>query len=580
MKIAQMNKVTVHALRFYWVVAVLCAVFIILIARLAYLQVISPERLQNEGDKRSLRVAQSSTARGMILDRNHEQLAISVPAMAVWADPKEISSTLSANYLHRFEALADVLETDSATLLQKVRAVEKRFVYLERQVRPEVAEYIKNLKLKGVYLRPESRRFYPSGETTTHFVGITNIDDQGIDGIEKSFNEHLRPEPQKHRVRKDALGRVIETLEITDVGKPAANLQLSIDQRIQSLAYQALKKASMSAQATSASLVLLHARTGEVLAIANTPSYNPNNRQNYQSFRARNRAITDTYEPGSIMKPLIIASALEHNSVGVDDKIDTSPGFMRVSGKRLEDVRMYGPLTLTEILKYSSNIGMVRLALEVGPQQLLETLEKFGLGQDTSIELPGESNGYLGQRPYWSDIEVATLSFGYGYTLTALQLARAYAILANQGMRVPITVLKQAKAVSGKSVISSEIAQSVVGMLESVVEDHGTGRRARINGYRVAGKTGTAKKAVAGGYGNEYIASFAGMAPASDPQLVLVVLINEPKGDRYYGGEVAAPVFAEVMSGALQLLNIRPDAVAEGSIKVAQGRDVDAHQSS
>ncbi len=579
MKYARINSVTLHAIRFGIVIVILCCIFVILIARLAKLQIIAPERLQHEGDLRSLRIAAIDTARGMILDRNHEQLAISVPAMAVWADPKEIHSQDDFQDFRRWEALAKVLELPFQVLREKVADATKRFVYLERQVRPEVAEYIKNLRLPGVYLRSESRRFYPGGETTAHVIGLTDIDDQGIEGVEQSFNERLRPEPQRHRVRKDALGRIIETLEVTQAGKLADNLQLSLDQRIQSLAYHTLKKASVHHQASSASLVLLHAKTGEILAMANTPSYNPNNRRQYASFRARNRAVTDAYELGSIMKPFIIASALDYGLVEADSVIDTSPGWMRVSGKRLQDSHAYGPLSLADILKYSSNIGMVRLALNTGPQRLLSTLSAFGLGQTCDIELQGQIHGYLVKRPYWSDIEIAALSFGYGYTLTALQLARAYAILANRGRKVPLTLLKIAKPIASEPVISAPVAKSVLKMLETVVEGQGTGRRAQVKGYRIAGKTGTAKKAVAGGYGNDYVASFAGIAPASDPQLVLVVLINEPKGERYYGGEVAAPVFAEVMSGALQLLNIRPDDIAADQIKVARIRKDDASHS-
>lgn len=556
--------------RFYFTCGVILLAFFALFARAAWIQVISPDRLRQEGDLRSLRsTAVSNASRGMIMDRNGEELAVSVPVQAVWADPKQIHAEQSLNKQQAWQALAEVLGVPHDTLLARVQDPKRRFVYLQRQVTPAVADYIRKLRLPGVHLRPEERRFYPTGEINAHLVGMTNIDGAGIEGIERAFNDWLTAQPGERKVRKDRLGRVIEDLGVVAQAREANHIELTIDQRVQALAYRSLKRAFEYHRATSASLVMLDVKSGEVLAMVNAPSFNPNNRSQYQSFRARNRAVTDTYEPGSTLKPMIVVSALENGVVQADSIIDTSPGWMRLGGKRVADTRNLGKISVETVLQRSSNMGMVRMAMEETPDQMLDTLYRFGLGIDSGMGLVGESTGMVPQRRRWSDIEQATLSFGYGVTVTPLQLAQAYAILANGGERHPLTIIKRNQPASGEQVIPRRHAEAVLNMLESVVRPGGTATNAAIAGYRVGGKTGTSRKAIAGGYGSDYVGLFAGVAPLSDPRLAMVVVINEPQGDQYYGGQVAAPVFAEVMSGALQLLNIRPDAATEEQFQLA-----------
>ncbi|MDX1267047.1 MAG: penicillin-binding transpeptidase domain-containing protein [Oceanisphaera sp.] len=555
--------------RFLTVCGVILFAFVALFSRAAWIQVVSPDRLRQEGDMRSLRTTVTSTTRGMIMDRNGEELAVSVPVQAVWADPKQVHTELSLEKGQAWQALADVLGVPHETLMKRVENPQRRFVYLQRQVTPAVAEYIRKLRLPGVHLRPEERRFYPTGEINAHLVGMTNIDGHGIEGIERGFNEWLTAQAGERRVRKDRNGRVIEDLGVVSEARQANNIQLTIDQRIQALAYRSLKRATEYYRATSASLVMIDVKTGEVLAIVNSPSFNPNNRSQYQSFRARNRAVTDTYEPGSTIKPLIVVSALENGVVNADSIVDTSPGWMRLGGKRVSDTRNLGPISVQTVLQRSSNMGMARMALQETPEQLLDTLYRFGLGIDSGMGLVGESTGLIPQRRRWSDIERATLSFGYGLTVTPLQLAQSYAVLANGGVRYPLTIIKRSQPPVGEQVVPKQHADAVLHMLESVVGPGGTARKAAIPGYRVAGKTGTSRKAIAGGYGSDYVGVFAGMAPVSNPRLAMVVVMNEPQGDKYYGGDVAAPVFAEVMSGALQLLNIRPDGATQEQFQLA-----------
>ena len=550
---------TVAAWRFGALLLFIGLAFVGLVARAAWIQVIEPDRLRHEGDLRSLRTTADPEARGMILDRNGEELAVSVPVVAVWADPKQVHESGSLDNQRAWQALADVLGLEMADLTGRIANPKRRFVYLQRQVTASVAEYINKLRLPGVFLRQESRRYYPAGEISAHMVGMTNIDGAGIEGVERTYNQWLSGTPAERKVRKDRNGRVIEEMGLVKEGKKANNLQLSVDQRLQSLAYRSLKYATELNKATSGSLVLLDVTTGEVLAMANSPSYNPNNRGQYQGFRARNRALTDTYEPGSTLKPLVAVSALSHKAVNWTEVFDTRS--FSIGGKRVTDSHKMNQGTLADILKYSSNIGMAHIALRMQPQDILETLNLFGLGLQPGTGLIGESGGMLPLRTRWSDIERATLGFGYGLRITPLQLAAAYATLARKGVRKPVSILKVSEPPAGEQVIDPAIAEQVVLSLESVVERGGTGTKAEVPGYRVAGKTGTAKVAVAGGYGNDYVGTFVGLAPVSNPRFVMVVVINEPKGDAYYGGSVAGPTFAEVMAAALQLYNVPPDAL-------------------
>ena len=529
-----------------------------LVCRTAWIQVIQPDRLRLEGDLRSLRTTEDANGRGMVTDRNGEQLAVSVPVQAVWADPKTVHESGALDNSKAWRALAEVLGLDIKELTSRIADPKKRFIYLQRQITPAVAEYVAKLKLPGVYLRRESRRYYPTGEISAHIVGMTNIDGRGIEGVERSFNEWLTSVPSERKVRKDRQGRIIENIGIVKEGKKANDLVLSIDQRLQSLAYRSLKYATEVNKATLGSLVLLDVVSGEVLAMVNTPSYNPNNRGQYQGFRARNRTVTDTYEPGSTVKPLVAVSALEHGVVNWKEIFDTRP--FNIGGKRVTDSHRMAQGALGDILKYSSNIGMAHIALRMPPQQILDTLTQFGFGSESGTGLMGESSGLLPVRRRWSDIERATLGFGYGLRVTPLQLASAYATLANKGVRKPISILKVNEPPVGEQVVSRKDAEAVMLQLESVVEHGGTGTKAEVPGYRVAGKTGTAKVAIAGGYGKDYVGTFAGFAPVSNPRFVMVVIINEPKNGVYYGGSVAGPAFAEVMAGALQFYNVPPDA--------------------
>ncbi|BCV47717.1 penicillin-binding transpeptidase domain-containing protein [Shewanella algae] len=541
------------------VVAFVCLLFVSLVGRAAYIQVIEPEKLRHESDMRTLRTTSNEVQRGLITDRNGEMLAVSVPVRAVYADPKVVHDKDGFNDMRRWRALADVLHEPLDDLLARVQSnPKKRFTYLKRQVTPAVAHYIEQLKLPGIYLKSESRRYYPAGEISAQLVGITNIDDVGIEGIENTYNSWLTGTPSKQKVRKSRDGRVVERLDIIQEGESPNDLVLSIDQRIQQLAYRELKRATEMNQATSGSVVVLDVHTGEVLAMVNTPSYNPNSRENLQSHRMRNRALTDTFEPGSTVKPFVVVAALEAGIVKSDELIPTSPGWMRIGGRQVRDTRNYGDMSLAKILIKSSNVGISKLALEMPVQQLLGTYQSMGLGNYSGINLTGESAGLVQDRHRWSDFERATLSFGYGLTATPLQLARMYATLGSGGMLYPVSILKLKQPPEGTRVIAPDVARDVINMLVGVTEKGGTGTRAHIEGYPVAGKSGTSRKAIAGGYGDDYVALFAGVAPANNPRLAMVVVINEPKGDRYYGGVVAAPVFGKVMSGALQMLNVEP----------------------
>lgn len=553
--------------RFYFALLVVFGVFGTLVARAAYIQLIEPERLIYEGDLRSLRTNETTVQRGSILDRNGRELAVSVPVQTVWADPKRVHEGDGLANRERWLALAEVFRTDVNDLMSKVADPTRRFVYLERKVTPGVADFVRQLGIPGVYLKTESRRFYPAGEIAAHVVGFTDIDGLGIEGLEAIYNQVLTGVPGERVYRKDAAGRVVEEIRVTEAQQPQ-QLTLSIDQRLQSLAYAEVKKAVRYHQATSGSAVILDVKTGEVLAMVNSPSYNPNNRNDLQPHKLRNRAITDAYEPGSTVKPLAIIAGLEAGVIKPNDVINTSPGWIRLGGRRVSDPINRGEQTITQILENSSNVGTAKIALATGINNMLDTYAAVGFGNDTGVAMLGESFGILQNRQRWSDFEIATLSYGYGMSATTLQLAQMYAIIANGGKRVPLTIQRREGAPEGEQVISAATAKTVLGMLESVVAN-GSGKRAQVRGYRVAGKTGTSRKAIAGGYGEEYVTLFAGIAPVSDPRLAVVVTVNEPSGDEYYGSEVSAPVFSEIVGDALRVMNIPPDNLADAQLKAA-----------
>jgi cell division protein FtsI (penicillin-binding protein 3) len=544
--------------RFVFVVICICLVFTGIGVRAAFIQVIEPDQLIKQGDNRTKRVREAAAHRGLIMDRNGQELAVSIPVQAIYADPKIIAQQNSLADLRRWDALAKVLKNDTQALMAKVSNPKRRFVYLQRQVTPAMANYVDELDIPGVYLRDESRRYYPSGEVSAHVIGFTNVDDKGIEGIEYLFNDYLTGTPDRRYIRRDGKGRQIELLKEKE-GKKASDLVLTIDQRIQALAYKEIKKALTVYQSRSASALVIDVETAEVLAMVNGPSYNPNNRKNTGAHRIRNRVVSDAFEPGSVVKPLAVLSALEFGVIKKDDIIDTNPGWMRLGGSRVQDSHNYGELDLRSIIQKSSNIGTTKLALSVPKEFLLDTYYNMGLMSDTGMSLLGESAGLFHERSRWSEFELATLSFGYGLSVTTAQLGRMYTTLANGGANRELTIIKHNNHKQAEQVFSAQNTQAVLEMMESVTQKGGSATKAAVAGYRVAGKTGTSRKAIAGGYGDNYVNIFAGVAPVSDPQIVVVVLINEPGGDLYYAGDTAAPVFSKIMGGALQLLNIAPD---------------------
>ncbi|BAN94965.1 peptidoglycan glycosyltransferase [Plautia stali symbiont] len=547
-----------------WRFALLCGCILLalggLLSRVAWLQVISPDMLVKEGDLRSLRVQEVPTARGMISDRAGRPLAVSVPVNAIWADPKELTEHGGVTVDSRWKALSDALSIPLDQLAARVNANPKgRFIYLARQVNPAIGEYVKKLKLPGIYLRQESRRYYPAGQVTAHLIGFTNIDGQGIEGIEKSFDKWLTGEPGERTVRKDRYGRVIEDISSVD-SRAAHNLTLSIDERLQALVYRELNNAVAFNKAESGTAVLVDVNTGEVLAMANSPAYNPNNLSNTPKDVMRNRAITDIFEPGSTVKPMVVMTALQRGVVKENSVLNTVP--YRINGHEIKDVARYNELTLTGVLQKSSNVGVSRLALAMPSSALVETYARFGLGKPTNLGLVGESSGLYPQKQRWSDIERATFSFGYGLMVTPLQLARVYATIGSYGINRPLSITKVDPPVAGERVFPEDLVKTVVHMMESVALPGGGGVKAAIKGYRIAIKTGTAKKVGPDGrYVNKYIAYTAGVAPASRPRFALVVVINDPQAGKYYGGAVSAPVFGAIMGGVLRTMNIEPDAL-------------------
>ncbi|KTS75099.1 peptidoglycan glycosyltransferase FtsI [Pantoea stewartii] len=547
-----------------WRFALLCGCILLalggLLSRVAWLQVINPDKLVKEGDLRSLRVQAVPTSRGMISDRGGRPLAVSVPVNAIWADPKELHDAGGVTLDSRWRALSDALSVPIDQLAARVNVNPKgRFIYLARQVNPAIGEYVKKLKLPGIHLREESRRYYPAGQVTSHLIGFTNIDGQGIEGIEKSFDKWLTGEPGERTVRKDRYGRVIEDISSVD-SRAAHNLTLSIDERLQALVYRELNNAVAFNKAESGTAVLVDVNTGEVLAMANSPAYNPNNLSDTPKDLMRNRAITDIFEPGSTVKPMVVMTALQRGVVKENSVLNTVP--YRVNGHEIKDVARYNELTLTGVLQKSSNVGVSRLALAMPSSALVETYSRFGLGKPTNLGLVGESSGLYPKKQRWSDIERATFSFGYGLMVTPLQLARVYATIGSFGIARPLSITKVDPPVGGERVFPEALVKTVVHMMESVALPGGGGVKAAIKGYRVAIKTGTAKKVGPDGrYVNKYIAYTAGVAPASRPRFALVVVINDPQAGKYYGGAVSAPVFGAIMGGVLRTMNIEPDAL-------------------
>ena len=527
-------------------------------ARAVHLQVLNKDFLNQQADTRHLRTEKISAHRGTITDRYGEPLAISTPVDSIWVNPKEFGPAVDS-----IPDLARTLGVDSQMLMRRItRSMDKEFVYLKRHLSPEQAGNVLALKLPGVNVQREYRRYYPASEVTGHLVGFTNIDDEGQEGLELAFNHWLAGESGAKRVLKDRLGRSIENVASIRPPHHGKDLRTSIDLRLQYLAYRTLKSAIKAHEARSGSIVVLDVRTGEVLAMVNQPTYNPNDRSQFAAARYRNRAITDIFEPGSSLKPLVVAAALESGEYRPSSVVDTAPGFIVVGPKRIEDNRNLGRVSLTTILARSSNVGITKLAMTLEPDQLWDTMTRFGFGSLTTSGFPGESAGMLTHYSHWQPISQATLAYGYGVSVTPLQLAQAYAAIGDSGRMRPISLVALDQPTEPMHVISDETADAVRRMLEEVVRPGGTGTKAAVDGYRIAGKTGTAWKFASGGYSEDkYISIFAGLAPASDPRLATVVVIDEPRGELYYGSDVAAPVFASVMSESLRLLAVPPDAM-------------------
>lgn len=528
----------------------------LLVGRVVILHVVDRPFLQGQGDARTLRTDSLPAHRGMIADRHGEPLAISTPVVTLWANPQDVPD----DPIQRVQ-LASALGMELETLNERLaRYAEREFMYLRRQLTPEAAQRVLDLRVPGVYGQDEYKRYYPAGEVAAQLLGVTNVDDVGQEGLELAYQPYLAGTPGLRRVLKDRRGRLVRDLEVLREAKPGGELTLSIDQRLQYMAYRELKAAVAEQDADGGVVVMLDARTGEVLAMANQPSYNPNNRAGLDPQGLRNRVIVDPYEPGSVVKPLAMAAMLDAGDLSPATVVDTSPGWMRIDRFTIRDIRNYGELDLAGILEKSSNIGMSKLVLRYDEPVVPQLYRRLGFGQAPGTGFPGEATGEVPAPVRWSSSQWAALSYGYGLSVTPLQLASAFTAIANQGRLLPPSLLRLDEPVTGEQVISPEVARQVLEMMDKVVEPDTGARRAEVPGYRVAGKTGTVRKTGAGGYQeNAYRGFFVGIAPVSNPRIVAVVMIDHPRGDSYYGGAVAAPVFSHVAGSALRLLDVPPD---------------------
>lgn len=549
-------KKTHHLARLVTVAVFFSFILLVLIWRMVDLTVLHRQFLQGQGNARSLRVIDIPAYRGMITDRNGTPLAVSTPVESVWVNPKEFSPDED-----QFMQLAKFLNLTPKQLSRKVVDAQNReFLYLQRQIPPALSKKIKSLKIPGVNFQKEFKRFYPDSDSISQLLGFTNVDDQGLEGIELAYQDWLMGIVGKKRVIKDRLGRVIEELGVLKEPRPGHELSLSIDRRLQYLAYSELNKTVEEFAAKSGSVVVLDTENGEILAMANVPSYNPNSRGRYDKDSYRNRALTDTFEPGSVIKPFSIASALETGLFTPDTIIDTNPSWMSVHGRTVRDIHNYGVLDVTGVLQHSSNVGVTKMVLASPPEQLIGLLQRSGFGQRTESAYPGESEGGIVKAKNANPFVLATLGFGYGMSATALQLAKASLIFANNGKLIPVTLIHNDTPAPGTQVIQAKTAEQVLMMMEAVLGKDGTGKSARVPGYRVAGKTGTARIAGKNGYKDKkYTASFMGIAPVSKPKFIVVVIIHEPTRKGYYAAAVAAPLFSKVMAGALRLFNVPAD---------------------
>ncbi len=552
---ASQTTVKVGAAWRYWLVlgALFCCV-LALFYRAVQLHVLEQGFLSNQGDARAIRFERLDAHRGLISDRNGEPLAISAAVETVYANPQQMNMTAST-----FTVLAKTLDVDRSNLEAKLLAnIDKQFVYLKRKLSPEKVAQVLRLNLEGVYSRREYKRFYPAGEVAAHVVGFADIDERGREGLELSYDDWLTGHEGKRRVMKNRTGKVVKDLGVIEFAEPGKDIQLSLDMRIQYLAYREMKAVVEAHKAKSGSAVVLDVKTGEVLAMVNQPSYNPNNRRGLAVASLRNRAITDVFEPGSTMKLATLSAALESKRYTLGSVLDTSPGYLRLGRKTIRDARNYGRIDLSDVIAKSSNVGVSKIALSLEADAMWDMFYRLGLGQGTGIGFPGESIGHLPDLSANRSIEIAAMSYGYGLHVNALQLAQAYMILGNGGLKYPLSLIKKEQAEVPERVISEEVSDALRTAMRKVVAK-GSGRRARVAMYEVGGKTGTVHRVGRGGYKqDEYKAIFAGLAPIDDPHIAVVVVVDAPSGAEYYGGEVAAPVFSRVVDGTMRLLSVEP----------------------
>ncbi len=535
----------------------------VLLVKALDMQILHSEFFEQQGDARQLRTVAISANRGDIVDRNGEPFAVSAPVDSIWLNPQ-----VAIDHLDKLDKVAELLSLDVISLKQKIKDNARReFMYLKRQASPELANEVMALKVPGVSLQNEYRRYYPSGEVAAHVIGFSDIDDNGQEGVELAFDDWLKGHPGKKRIIRDRLGRAFDDVERIKSAQPGKAIKLSLDKRLQYVTYRALKAAVIKHNAVAGSAVVLDVSTGEVLAMVNQPSFNVNDRKQLQPQATRNRAVTDVFEPGSTMKPISIAAALESGRWKPFYKVETAPGYMFVKGNKIKDHKNYGDLDVGGVLEKSSNVGISKIVLAMDAEQQWSMYQKLGFGVATSSGFPGEAGGRLSLDALNNDFERASLAFGYGVSVTPLQLAHAYSAIAADGILRPVNFLldddNENEVVEGQRVMSVDTARAVRKMMQRVVSEAGTGKRASVANYSVAGKTGTVHKFIAGGYAEDrYLSIFAGMVPADKPELVMVVMIDEPRNGEYFGGLVAAPVFSQVMSGAMRLLDIAPDRVS------------------
>jgi len=552
-----------YKLRHYFVLFMLIMMLLSLIGRAFYLQLVEQTHLTSEASQRQIRTIKTAAYRGTISDRRGTPLAISTPVDSIWANPQQSLANLPA--LRLLTKKLNLNYADTLTLLKQ--KANREFVYLKRHVNPDLALQVANGEA-GIYLQREYRRYYPAGEVVSHLVGFTNIDGEGLEGLEREHNESLKALAGKRQIVRNRKGEVVEEIKQIVNALPGENLQISIDMRLQYITYRSLARAIQYHAAKSGSAVLLDAKTSEVLALVNLPSYNPNQRKKQKQSQMRNLALTDVFEPGSAIKPFTLAAALDTKRFNEKTQINTSPGYFKVSGHAIKDFKDYGELDLAGILRKSSNVGASKIAMSLSSKELWQAFSNYGFGELSGVKFPGESAGYFSHYSRWQDLDHATMAFGYGLSVSVVQLAKAYMLFANGGLSKDISLIRGASLAPPVRVMRAETAKSVLSMLEQVVGDGGTATRAAVPGFRIAGKTGTARKSSVGGYTEDkYIAVFAGIAPASDPRLVMAVMVNEPTQNGYYGGLVAAPVFQKVIEHALRLMDIAPDDLPSLQVK-------------